>query len=238
MKLDDEDKTAKFLSQSSKITTSNKHQQVNDEIESIRPYNFRPFLLHLNILPFFVAYIAWFVAWSHYFGIEEYPELGLIVTACIAILQVVTCLFCYWFVEFRVLMQCRRVDNPENAEVVQVTPVANNGFAELVYLHKKFLLKENSFNQPEKVIWFNFQKTKYFLDTKEKKQFQPVEFPLNHTLSHYLESKGYTQSEQQINDAISYYDLNKMVMDIPQFFELFIERATAPFFVFQVTFRI
>jgi manganese-transporting P-type ATPase len=68
----------------------------------------------------------------------------------------------------------------------------------------------------------------------EKKQFQPVEFPLNYSLSYYLDSKGYCQSEQQIIDAISYYDLNKMIMDIPKFIELFIERATAPFFVFQV----
>ena len=84
------------------------------------------------------------------------------------------------------------------------------------------------------MIWFQFQKTKYLLDSKEKKQFVPVDFPLNHSLAYYLESKGYSQSEQQITDAISYYDLNKMIMDIPKFVELFIERATAPFFVFQV----
>jgi hypothetical protein len=101
--------------------------QINDEIESIKPYKFRPFLLHLNILPFFLGYLIWFFIWFQYFGVDEYPELGLIITACIAILQVITCLFCYWFVEFRVLMQCNCVDNPEKAEVVQITPTANNG---------------------------------------------------------------------------------------------------------------
>jgi cation-transporting ATPase 13A1 len=101
--------------------------QINDEIESIKPYKFRPFLLHLNILPFFLGYLIWFFIWFQYFGIDEYPELGLIITACIGILQVITCLFCYWFVEFRVLMQCNCVDNPEKAEVVQITPTANNG---------------------------------------------------------------------------------------------------------------
>ena len=49
-----------------------------------------------------------------------------------------------------------------------------------------------------------------------------------------MESKGYSVSEKQVQDAISYYDYNKMIMDIPKFIELFIERATAPFFVFQV----
>lgn len=206
---------------------------VNEEIESIKPYVFRPFLLHLNIAPFFVAYLVWFVVWTRHFGIEEYPELGMIITALIAILQVVTCLFCYWFVEFRVLMQCNRVSDPEKAEVVQVTPTANNGFSELVYLHRKYMLKEGT-ELTEKVIYFNFQKTKYMLETKEKKQFKPVEFPLDHSLSYYMESKGYAQSEKQIQDAVAYYDLNRMVMDIPKFIELFIERATAPFFVFQV----
>jgi len=130
-------------------------------------------------------------------------------------------------------MQCRRVRDPELAEVVQVNPTANNGFSELVYLHRKYNILDNSFNLPEKVIWFQFQKTKYILDTKEKKRFVPIEFPLNHSLDFYMNHKGY-QTEKNILDANSYYDLNKMVMDIPQFFELFIERATAPFFVFQV----
>ena len=120
---------------SSKKTSS---KYVNEEIESIKPYRFRPFLLHLNIGPFFLAYVVWFIVWLNYFGVEEYPEIGMIVTALIAIMQVVVCLFCYWFVEFRVFMQCNRVSNPEKGEVVQITPTPNNGFAELVYLHRKF----------------------------------------------------------------------------------------------------
>ena len=209
--------------------------RLNDEIESIKPYRFRPLLLHLNIGPFFLGYLAWFAAWLNYFGAEDYPELGLIVTALIAIAQVVVCLFCYWFVEFRVFMQCTRVLDPDTAECVQVTPTPNNGFAELVYLHRKFTVKEDDFSKPaEKTTWFQFQKTKYVLDAHEKKHFKEIEFPLGHSLAYYLESKGYAVSEQQIRDATAYFDLNKMVMDIPKFVELFIERATAPFFVFQV----
>lgn len=207
---------------------------VNEEIASIKPYRFKHFLLHLNIGPFFLAYIIWFCIWISQFGVDEYPELGLIVTALIAILQIVVCLFCYWFVEFRVFMQCYKVNDPDKAEVVQVTPTPNNGFAELVYLHRKFTTKDDDFSKTEKTTWFNFQKTKYILEANEKKQFREIEFPINNTLSFYLDSKGYATSEQQIREATSYYDHNKMVMDIPQFIELFIERATAPFFVFQV----
>jgi cation-transporting ATPase 13A1 len=210
--------------------------QVNEEIESIRAYNFRPMWLHFNIAPFFIAYLIWLFVWVNHFGVSEYPELGLIVTVIIGLMQIVTCLFCYWFVEFRVFMQCNKETRADRARVVLVTPTANNGFAELVYLHHDYILNEtNSFTRPtEKVTWFEFQKTKYLYDSNEKKQFFPIEFPLNNSLVHYLDSKGYSASEQQIKEAISYYGFNKMVMDIPKFVELFIERATAPFFVFQV----
>ena len=120
--------------------SSSKEANFNDEIKSIRPYNFRPLLLHLNIGPFFLGYAVWFYLWFVHYGVEEFPELGMVVTAAIGILQVVACLFCYWFVEVRTFMQCVRVEKPEKAECVCVTPTANNGFAELVYLHRKFVV--------------------------------------------------------------------------------------------------
>jgi cation-transporting ATPase 13A1 len=128
--------------------------------------------------------------------------------------------------------------DPEKAECVQVTPTPHNGFAELVYLHHKYVLREDVGSgaaRTEKVTWFEFQKTKYILESGEKKQFKPIEFPISHSLDYYLDSKGYSLADKQIQDATAYYGLNKMVMDIPKFVELFIERATAPFFVFQVT---
>ena len=86
-----------------------KKQQLNDEIENISLHRFRPFLLHLNIAPFFISYLIWFYTWIQYFGLEDYPELGMIITAVIALLQIITCLFCYWFVQVRVFMQCSNV---------------------------------------------------------------------------------------------------------------------------------
>ena len=212
---------------------------VNDEIESIRPYTFRPFLLHLNIGPFFVAYVSWWAVWTSYLGVDEHPELGMIVTAVLALSQVLACLFCYWFVAVRVFMQCTRAPSAHTAEVVQVTPTANNGFAELVPLHHTTRVSGAlgtavGSERVEKVTWFSFQKTKYILDADDKKRFRPVEFPLAHSLAYYLDSKGYSSSDQSIGDAQAYFDLNTMIMDIPKFVDLFIERATAPFFVFQV----
>lgn len=84
-------------------------RNVSDEIELLSLHTFRPTLKHLNIGPFFAAYLIWFYIWATQFGLEEYPELGMIVTAAIAILQTLTCLFCYWFVDVRVFMQCNEV---------------------------------------------------------------------------------------------------------------------------------
>lgn len=52
------------------IKTAASKGYVNEEIESIKPYRFRPFWLHLNIGPFFAAYIIWFLVWTQYLGVE------------------------------------------------------------------------------------------------------------------------------------------------------------------------
>jgi hypothetical protein len=92
-----------------KQSKSNRYENINEEIEKISLHRFKPFISHYNIAPFFILYIVWFVLWSHYFGFDAYPELGFIMMAVIATFQVLTCLFCYWFVPFRVFMQCVKV---------------------------------------------------------------------------------------------------------------------------------
>ena len=82
-------------------------------------------------------------------------------------------------------------------------------------------------------IWFIFQKVKYFYDSEEKKTFLPLPFPIDHSIKHYNEWKGYTEDDD-LKAAQQKYGVNEMSLDIPQFTELFKERATAPFFVFQV----
>lgn len=112
----------------------------SDEIEKLSLHRFRPFYAHFNLTPFFIAYLIWFYIWSTEFGLGEYPELGMIVTACIALLQILTCLFCYWFVEIRVLMQCSNEKDPFKAQCVKIKPTANNGYAELINLNKKSIV--------------------------------------------------------------------------------------------------
>lgn len=87
-------------------------------------------------------------------------------------------------------------------------------------------------NEKASKIWFMFQKTKYIWDP-EKHTFRGLEFPIHNTFREYISCKGF-QEEQEIVEAEFLYDRNDLVMVVPEFKDLFIERATAPFFVFQV----
>uniref|UniRef100_A0A0K8SC29 Endoplasmic reticulum transmembrane helix translocase n=1 Tax=Lygus hesperus TaxID=30085 RepID=A0A0K8SC29_LYGHE len=70
------------------------------------------------------------------------------------------------------------------------------------------------------------------LERREKK-FRGIEFPTNLRYSDYLNWKGY-QDETELSRAETKYGRNTLDMAVPEFMELFKERATAPFFVFQV----
>ncbi|CAF1124588.1 unnamed protein product [Didymodactylos carnosus] len=200
---------------------------LNDDIYSVSLYCFRHFLLHLNIGPFVFFYLTWFVIWIYHFGLSQYPELGIIITVIIAIIHIVICLFCYWFVEVRAFMQCYPERTPSKAEVVVVKPTANNGYPEMVPLHHG----QDPQTHKEQV-WFMFQKSRYVYDESEKKTFQIIDYPLSNSFHTYLQSKGLQNDE--IDQATWNFGSNRMVIDIPKFIDLFIERATAPFFVFQV----
>lgn len=81
-------------------------------------------------------------------------------------------------------------------------------------------------------IWFMFQKTKYIWNA-ERKCFGGLEFPVEGTFGEYLARKGF-QEDLDVVAAEQLYGKNMLDMVVPEFSELFKERATAPFFVFQV----
>ncbi|KAM6168574.1 endoplasmic reticulum transmembrane helix translocase isoform 3-T3 [Erethizon dorsatum] len=83
------------------------------------------------------------------------------------------------------------------------------------------------------VLSFEFQKIKYSYDAREKKQFLPVAFPVGNAFSFYQGHRGF-QEDSEIRAAEKKFGSNKAEMVVPDFSELFKERATAPFFVFQV----
>ncbi|KAJ0047416.1 hypothetical protein NL108_002923, partial [Boleophthalmus pectinirostris] len=117
--------------------------------------------------------------------------------------------------------------DPKKATLAKVIPTPNNGSAELVALQRD--QDENG----EEILAFEFQKIRYTFDGKEKKCFLPIAFPINHPMGYFQSWRGY-QEESELRAAEKRYGTNKAEMVVPDFLELFKERATAPFFVFQV----
>lgn len=105
-------------------------------------------------------------------------------------------------------------------------PTPNNGSSEVVTLNKDQDLDQKP------LIWFIFQKAKYFYDFDCQK-FTCLYFPVDKELRDYLTANG-LQGDSSEKFLGKLYGQNVMVMDPPQFRDLFVERATAPFFVFQV----
>lgn len=83
--------------------------RLTPDIDSIDLYREKPMVLHGYLWPFIALYSIWFSYWFGTLGATEYFELGLIGVAVIAVLQILTVLFCYWFVSIRCLLMFRKV---------------------------------------------------------------------------------------------------------------------------------
>ncbi|XP_028679762.2 manganese-transporting ATPase 13A1 [Erpetoichthys calabaricus] len=197
-------------------------------VSSVSLYRRRPRILHGTVLPFVaVLYPAWLYLWLAVYGAAEYPEAGLISFAVIGIAHVLTALSGHWSVDAHCWLTCSKEPNPQKATLAKVVPTPNNGSAELVVLQRD--MDEDG----REVISFEFQKIRYWYDCDEKNRFIPVAFPVDQSFGYYQNWKGY-QEEAELRMAEKKYGNNKAEMMVPEFLELFKERATAPFFVFQV----
>lgn len=198
------------------------------------------------VLPFLPLYLSAFYLWIHVYGSNSpgeddsvppenststdvgttWNDVGFIGVLAIAFLHVLTLLFCYWSVHVLAFLTCRRVKLPGPNVLAKVVPTANNGNSKIVPVRSAKL--EDGSTQ----YYLVFQKTKYVW-CQDRKAFRSVEFPVNGLLSSYASSRG-LESEEAIKASTLTYGNNEMDMVVPEFHELFIERATAPFFVFQV----
>lgn len=110
--------------------------------------------------------------------------------------------------------------------LAKVVPTENNGSSELVKI------QQTKIDKLDIEYYFTFQKIKYVWDDS-KKQFRATEFPINRPYQEYFDSKGH-EDDDALAIAEKRFGKNSMQMVVPEFHELFVERATAPFFVFQV----
>uniref|UniRef100_A0A6Q2ZFN5 Endoplasmic reticulum transmembrane helix translocase n=1 Tax=Esox lucius TaxID=8010 RepID=A0A6Q2ZFN5_ESOLU len=195
----------------------------DENVRSVSLYRRRPRLFHGTVLPFLgVLYPGWLYVWLGVYGASEYPEAGLLALAGIGIVHVLTALSGYWSVHAHCWLTCSKEPNPDKATLAKVIPTPNNGSPELVPLQRE-----------QGILSFEFQKIRYIFDSKEKKCFLPVSFPVRQPMGYFQGWRGY-QEETDLRTAEKRYGTNRAEMVVPDFLELFRERATAPFFVFQV----
>uniref|UniRef100_A0A672V061 Endoplasmic reticulum transmembrane helix translocase n=1 Tax=Strigops habroptila TaxID=2489341 RepID=A0A672V061_STRHB len=199
-------------------------------VSSVTLYRRRPRLLHGTVLPFVAGLYPAAAADGE--GPKPgpgpaAPEAALLALAAIGVVHLLTALSGLWSVHAHCALTCVREPCPKKATLAKVVPTPNNGSVELVPLHR------DQGEDGQEALSFEFQKIKYSYELDGKKQFLPVAFPVEHPLCYYQNARGY-QEDKDIRAAEKKYGTNKAEMVVPEFLELFKERATAPFFVFQV----
>ncbi|XP_050186931.1 endoplasmic reticulum transmembrane helix translocase-like, partial [Myiozetetes cayanensis] len=208
-------------------------------VSSVTLYRRRPRLLRATVLPFAAGlYPAWLWLWGPRLWRRRRrarreqggpPEAALLALGAIAALQLLTALVGLWSVHAQCALTCVREPCPKKATLAKVVPTPNNGSVELVPLQR------DQDEDGEESLSFEFQKLRYSYveHSGGGRGFVPVAFPVERPLRHFQNCRGY-QEEREVRAARRKYGDNRAEMVVPEFLELFKERATAPFFVFQV----
>jgi cation-transporting ATPase 13A1 len=149
-------------------------------------------------------------------------DLAKFALGLLSVLQGVAMVSSYWTVAAECLWQCTRVHDVSGAQLVRVTPVAHRGKATLCAIVKG----------DDGVLRFEFQKRTFKLDAARGVWLKP-RYPVDLPLSQYLSALGYT-AEAPFKAALARWGPNMFDIPLPSFTDLYIEQATAPFFVFQV----
>lgn len=207
---------------------STKRNPLTQDIDRVELYIGKPLLLHGYVFPFIVLYSGWIGYWFRILGLREYAEMGSIGIAILGFIQILTCLFCHWFVGFKCLMTCKKVRLPSLARFAKVVPTANNGLVALVAIHHE---KHPGTGVP--THFFYFQRLKYTFVTDHVDDIEGVNFPTNWKVHQYVDWRGH-ETVEKLAVAEFVFGVNELRLSVPSFLDLFKERSTAPFFVFQV----
>lgn len=196
-------------------------------VSSVHVYTRRPLFLHFYIAPFVVLYAILAYHWP--FGDSVGLELWYAAAGLCVLLHFLCILSAQWSVHVLCLFSYSRQRDVDSAIYVKVVPTANNGSSELKPLQRE---PDSSGKSDQPLLWFEFQKTRYMYD-RDSGRFESLVYPTDLPLLNYLRSRGYDQ-EELLKSAQQRFGHNDLKMHVPDFMELFRERALAPFFVFQV----
>merc|ERR1712228_962346 len=171
--------------------------------------------------------VVWAISFSIWAHLEFSYDIFFFVCGITVMLQALLWLSTVWSCRCRCFLECVKSENILTSNLIRVKPTPTNGDEELVKLKKR-----RKANSPRPQIYFQFQKVNYYYE-EESCRFERRYYPLEEQLSFYSSQKG-IESEQHLIQTKEKLEQNEMIMELPEFKVLFMERATAPFFVFQV----
>lgn len=95
-----------------------------------------------------------------------------------------------------------------------------------VFIHSTFCIFKNT-----RAI--QYQRKKYFYD-HDRKAFTKTPYPVQLTMDQYKSNKGLSPTGNTMQSFFEKFGENSLSIPLPQFKDLFMEHAVAPFFVFQL----
>lgn len=178
------------------------------------------------VWPFFILYPAFaHIYVNHYETFLNGSEWTYVYLGSIVTLQALLWLMPFWNVEIKRAFTTKTARSVEDASLIRVIPVANNGAPEICAIQKIF-------THDHQEVSFLFQKRRFIYDDKEG-TFSPPKFLIDDstvTVGTFQNNKGLNDTDQLYRQ----YGKNQFDIPVPTFTELFKEHAVAPFFVFQI----
>lgn len=83
---------------------------VNELVQSVSCFNYRPLFLHGYIGPFISIYFFLIYTWYTKYSSEPFEETWLIGVAAIVVVQILSYLFCHWSVHVKCFLAFSRVN--------------------------------------------------------------------------------------------------------------------------------
>jgi cation-transporting ATPase 13A1 len=130
--------------------------------------------------------------------------------------------FCMFFIKY-----CLKARDLREADCVRLVPQSHRGKGEIVKLNKRDENDPLSYS-------FSYQRDTYIVSSILPVKFTRLPYPSSSrpSISSFLKPNGLSSS--QLTTLTMLFGRNEFDIPIPSFSELFVEHATAPFFVFQV----